>query len=113
MFAGQLLFLVPPLPPFLPIFLRKHSHFRSTPYLPYHGQFVSLADWRRLRSALRAEPLMLPEFSIPPIWSRIRSLYRSRTAFNINIYAFGGDEVRREGITSEEAHCRGEAPWKG
>src|SRR4026209_2586986 len=76
MFAGQLLFLVKPLPPFLPIFLRKHSHFRSTPYLPYHSQFVSVADWRCLRSAFRAEPLMQPEFSIPPIWSRIRSLFR-------------------------------------
>ena len=45
MFAGQLLFLLTPLPPFLPIFLRKHSHFRSTPCLPYGSQFVSVADW--------------------------------------------------------------------
>ena len=77
MFAGQLLFLVPHLALFLPIFLRKHSPFRSRPCLPYRSQFVSVADWRCRRSALRAEPLMRPEFSILPIWSRIRSRYRS------------------------------------
>ena len=44
-FAGQLLFLVP-LPRFLPIFLRKHSHFRSTPCLPYRSQLLLAAALR-------------------------------------------------------------------
>ena len=33
------------------------------------------------------------------------------TALNIN--PLGRDELRRKGTTSEEAHCRVEAPWKG